>query len=551
VEIDVSFHGPLTYVVRYWASSDFFDGNLKVLLYTRFGHAKSSWPIVGVGREVGPRRNSYAAVVAEWLSICRDNHPVCPRNGDVPLPTRVLDVSRAGVDQIRLRKVSGQGGSYLALSHCWGGKIAMQTTRENLNARKEGIRFGELPETFQDAVTVTRGLGLKYLWIDALCIIQDDQDDWGKESGNMAAIYQNAYVVLGADMSADSHGGFLDVEMAGYHGKGVPIAVVGSEDTTIYARPHESHGNPCPLFNNGPGEPLSSRAWTLQEQLLASRMVHFAKNEMIWECKSALFCECMELDDGSSDENQRISYYDSLASSSADKFKTWYRVVNAIGARNITKPGDVLPALSGLARQFQDSGAGPYLAGLWLDDLPQGLLWIARVKGSRASPYRAPSWSWASIQDEIGKYEFMGGELESEAKLRPVYAKILEAACTPGGKDPLGAVASGYLKVSAPVMEMVHRNSGELVPLDGIIRSCRIYARFDFKFSPDRNETLHCLFVGELTVGASSRPSRGLVLRRRRDVSESTFERVGSFGLDRGAAVEYIQVLKESKVVII
>ncbi|CAG7562051.1 unnamed protein product [Fusarium equiseti] len=143
------------------------------------------------------------------------------------MPSRVLDIDG---DLMRLIEVaSGQQGRYTALSHCWGGGIDIRTTQGNYSAQKMGLRYCDLPLSFQDAISVTKGLGLRYLWIDALCIIQDSQADWEIESGNMAAIYQNAYLVIGADMSPNSFGGFLNVQGGGYNGDGWPIATIDND----------------------------------------------------------------------------------------------------------------------------------------------------------------------------------------------------------------------------------------------------------------------------------------------------------------------------------
>jgi len=543
--VSYNSEGPLTIVRRWFQNGPggrniTITGGFNVLLYTRHRQPKSSWPIIGVGRDVGNRRTSYAPIVADWLGICRDSHPSCPRNTDVQLPSRVLYVGKADSDRIYLRHVSRERGSYVALSHCWGGGIDIRTTRENYERQRDGILFAELPKTFQDAVDVTRSLGLQYLWVDALCIVQDDLADWEVESGNMAAIYHNAYVVIGADMSVDSHGGFLDAEKPCFNPEGKLIGVVENEGALVYARIHKFHGNPCPLY--GGGEPLARRAWTLQEQLLASRMVHFASKEIIWECKTRVFCECMELDDHSSVANEKASYNESLASPSADRFKTWYKIVNGLMGRNITKPGDILPALSGLAKQFQDNGAGVYLAGLWLEDLPMGLLWNIRPYkpiSSRVGLYRAPTWSWASL--DCRNFEYDSEYRADKARLDKVFAEVLLAQCTPSGRDPLGSVAAGILKLSAPVIESTE------IGVDGYSDDAfgqRLHVLYDLSdFKPEPNEKLCYLLVGKLNVKYT--PVRGLVLRRSPDVSGNIFERVGYFKLSEDLEPEQIKNLKE------
>ncbi|RFN48195.1 het-domain-containing protein [Fusarium flagelliforme] len=398
---------------------------------------KPSTSFLGMGRDVGRRQSSHVSLITGWLKECHENHPNCLTSTDVALPTRVLDI---GGDVVRLIDVAlGQRGRYTALSHCWGGGIEIRTTKKNYAAQKEGLRYCDLPLSFRDATTVTRGLGLS---------------DWEIESANMAAIYQNAYLVIGADMAPNSDEGFLDIQGGGYNGDGWAIATVDND--IIYAR-SEHRGN-----NNHQGahpldcEPLSARAWALQEQFLSSRMVHFASKEIIWECKSALRCECMELDREGHAPCPPLSLR-SLTSSSESfpaKFREWYSLVDQVTYRSLTKSGDLLPCLSGMARQFQDSGAGAYLAGLWLEDLPVGLLWSSSPDRSRAVPYRGPSWSWTSIDQVTYPYGASPGFANHDNTFKKAYVKIIEAKCIPAGKDPLGAVSGGWLKVAAPLLKM-------------------------------------------------------------------------------------------------
>lgn len=169
----------------------------------------------------------------------------------------------------------------------------MKTTSHNYTQWQENIPFDELPQTFQDAATITRALEIKYLWIDSFCIIQGDDDDWQKESGKMASTYAGAFLVISADKSRDCHGGFLH-KKAEDRSSPTPLATiptnnVDSSKSAVYIG-ELSHG--C-LFDH---ELLASRAWTLQENLLAPRMLHFTSSELVWECMDALCCECMYLD---------------------------------------------------------------------------------------------------------------------------------------------------------------------------------------------------------------------------------------------------------------
>ncbi|KAI1061340.1 hypothetical protein LB507_011285 [Fusarium sp. FIESC RH6] len=442
--------------------------------------------VIGIGQDVLGRASSYLSVITEWFRECHENHPDCLPSTDVALPTRVLDIGSGCGDLVRLIEVtSGQTGLYTALSHCWGGGIDIRTTTGNYTTQQQGLRYCDLPLSFRDAITVTRGLGLRYLWIDALCIIQDCQTDWEVESGNMAAIYQNAYLVIGADMSSNSDGGFLDVQSGGYHGHGWPIATV--DNNIIYARSENRRNNNFKELHPLDLEPLSKRAWTLQEQVLSSRMVHFASKEMVWECKSAIRCECMQLDRMTRFLEPPISLR-TLTSCSDTVFRKWYRLVDEVVERSLTKSQDLLPCLSGIARHYQNRGAGTYLAGLWSEDLLVGLTWSSDVppdRCSRAVPYRGPSWSWISLDKVKNPYGTPGSFEKSGDRFKKVYTKVIEATCVPAGKDPLGAVSDGRLNVVGPLLKMKE--------------DINIKTHYDSDEFQD--ESLFYLFIGEFHHG--------------------------------------------------
>jgi len=505
--------------------------DLTAYIYRNPGNNQPACSAIGVGREIDDRRDSFTPRITEWLRNCQENHPECTDNHSVPLPSRVLDVGDTSSDWMKLREVSGQEGSYTALSHCWGGGIAMRMVMANLDRYKEGIRYGDLPLTFQHAVTVTRDLGIKYLWIDALCIIQDDQDDWQQESCNMAAIYRDAYFVIGADMSKDSNGGFLDVSETDFHEEKRLIAV-DDESNPIFVREEYRRGGEWdqPLAF----EPLRRRAWTLQEQILATKMVHFTSQEMVWECQYGLICQCMDLDRAGENSLELRGYF---AFPFPRRFKAWYQVVNEVMQRHITKPEDILPCLSGLARLLHGVEAGRYLAGLWSNDLLAGLLWIVNHPGKRPNPYRGPSWSWTSVDQRYSPYpSIYSFRPENEDRtLKVAYAKVLEAECTPSGKDPLGTISSGFLKISGPLIRLTDEVIGE--------------RRYDIEVG---NKTdLYCLIVAELWRAQAEVPTRGLILRGRLDISEDTFERVGCLKLEKGTEAEVMRGIEDSTITII
>jgi hypothetical protein len=581
-----------------------------VLLYTNDREARLPWHVVGMHRELGTRRSTYPSILSEWLRDCANKHPWCamgPGSSEAPLPLRVLDVGEVGADSVRLRISQGlhDRGKFAALSHCWGGVIASKTTRDNYEAHQRGISMLELPKTFQDAVEVTRAVGIRFLWIDALCILQDDKEDWEVESSRMAAIYRDAWVVFSADISTSMTSGFLHSEKIdgiiesqqyrhGRLGPGIEIAKVQSEGTmrSVFAREHVMHRDYATLFEEGElggprsiTQPLHRRGWTLQEQMLATRMIHFTDLELVWECKSHLRCECKELDCRLGDEgvNGRPTWHCGIsgapftrntrahmelaltaASKNNDRaamYSLWRATVEEALRRDLTYESDLLPALAGIADLFQRAGTGTYLAGHWLENMPAELLWgfDTRFFPERTTSYRAPSWSWASVRTLFdGEGEVFWGRIgwspNSQVK---TFCHVLGAGCTPRGVNPLGEISGGCLTLRAPLLEARFDPPesegfwGELVP---IVRPWRLkcvrlkfpilYYRLDnWKGNPSSDlavgdqwmsdgGTVHLLFVrgdAKYTRSNAMDGSEGLILRHRADVSDKTFERVGYF----------------------
>jgi len=145
------------------------------------------------------------------LDDCLENHARCPNRMQRLLPTRVLDLRPTGQNESVKLYVSGndEQGEYAALSYCWGGAQTFTTTKMTLNDRIHGIFLSGVAQTIQDAILATRALGIRYLWVDALCIVQDDFKDKVREIAAMGAIFRNALVTIAATSSSNVHEGFL------------------------------------------------------------------------------------------------------------------------------------------------------------------------------------------------------------------------------------------------------------------------------------------------------------------------------------------------------
>jgi hypothetical protein len=223
-------------------------------------------------------------VANSWLQKCLTSHHKFCKNAESPLPKRVIYIGRTGTSlDLFLLETDNEIGAWVALSHCWGKGTSFTTTTTNLLERKKGIPFADFPATFRDAITISRRLGIEYLWIDSLCIIQDSASDWLEQSGQMKQVYSNATVTLVAEASEDSHSGIFTSANAG---RAKPVHIPFHDSTGKYRGSLYSQKYTPSTFTSdcyAPG-PLSSRAWALQEDVLSQRILRYASDQLFWSC---------------------------------------------------------------------------------------------------------------------------------------------------------------------------------------------------------------------------------------------------------------------------
>ena len=216
------------------------------------------------------------------MADCDKNHRCKPNSGF--WPKRVVDVGSG--DEVRiLEPQSIPREPYIALSHCWGHPTDEEkehycTTRENRKQRLEGFSMNDLPETFQDAIKMVRALGLRYLWIDALCIVQGDGGDWYGESANMKNVFSSAYCTFAVDSAKGWKDGFFERESPPKYSPGFR----GGERVYLCDTEHDFEGH---VINSA----LNQRAWVLQERILSPRILHFTKQHTYFACGKNVRCE--------------------------------------------------------------------------------------------------------------------------------------------------------------------------------------------------------------------------------------------------------------------
>ena len=160
------------------------------------------------------------------IASCENDHKACvkARRGLKSTPHRLLLLNMDTTPSVYLVEVSAEVQNYTCLSHCWGTRPLIRTLKSNVDQfKKDGIPWDSIPKTFQDAISVTGSLGVSYIWIDSLCIVQDDAEEWNIESANMADIYMGACLTIGATGAVDSSGGlFFDTPTKHYSHKLIP-----------------------------------------------------------------------------------------------------------------------------------------------------------------------------------------------------------------------------------------------------------------------------------------------------------------------------------------
>ncbi|KAM5512221.1 Heterokaryon incompatibility [Fusarium oxysporum f. sp. vasinfectum] len=412
--------------------------------------------------------------IKNWLSSSPTISRLTPR-----LPTRLLHCQSSakpgGDPTVKLVKTVGFDVStrYIALSHRWGAVQPLMLLESLRDTFFKNIPFDTIPPTFQDAIRLANALEVEYIWIDSLCIIQDSKDDWQTEATHMASVYSLAYVTISATAAQDSAAGLREQHSMLKH----PCEIIPSWTG------FENQIPPVPvrIVNRSAfcdavlAQPLFRRGWVFQEWILSPRTIHVARDQLWWTSAS-------DMTSGGFAANETCEGFDfdvhreyihtmapgtiySMESQSEESLQlVWHTLLQEYMSRSLTFESDRLVAFAGIASFYQSHAkikANSYLAGIWRHVLLQDLLWTIS-EGRKVSPpqnYRAPSWSWASVEPAPDtKKKFLIGSKEINIKLSETEqpwvctVTVIEASVETMGSE-FGSVSGGYIVLQGPLIK--------------------------------------------------------------------------------------------------
>lgn len=390
-----------------------------------------------------------------WVAQCLQHHKECPKYTLDFMPRMVLKVARTASDYRVILHYPSATEPYTALSYCWGGDQPQKTTKDRIRSGNFVLDWALLPESIKDAVKVTIGLGYSCLWVDSLCIVQDDDSDKAKQIALMPQIYSKAVATISASKAERAVDGFLqDINLESTAGLVVRLPIRGPDSQTL--------GTVFLVETRNPGgaEPIEHRGWTLQERYLSPRVLDYARNQLSWSCTTSReqqgYCDGWRAGtrDDYSGRSLSINFYRThttriTPNGCHEALSDWHGIVQTYTRRRLTLPTDRILAVSGIAERFSSALQGRYFAGHWDEALPYDLLWSIEpgtLRHTRPAEYQAPSWSWAAVSGSV-TFRYAAAAHPSEYPApKPVVFDLAVHTELEEVEAPFGAVKSGYVR---------------------------------------------------------------------------------------------------------
>jgi hypothetical protein len=491
-----------------------------------------------------PGSHESFSTIHKWIRQCK-NHSCCEDSRNWQRPTRLIDVGDNNSKNVRIHTTDPQSPvKYAALSYCWGGDQESKTVRARLEERCKGFPLAELAKTIQDAIVAARKLKLPFLWVDAICIVQDDPADKERELAIMDQIYSGALLTIVAARAKMADAGFLqDRDLRQCYGTVCRVryreTAEGEELLGFLA------GNPLHVTYD---DPIDSRGWTFQERFRSFRTLRLGTRQTVWECPYGI-----KVDGG--DDHVEISSWSTTAFSESkftgapidrpypyplsssihrlqleEALATWQNMIEEYSKRTLGESTDRLPAFAALAKAFGIYlGLGPeqYLAGLWAFDIHMQLQWRRpryALKNWRCNKRNGPTWSWASLE---GTVSF---DHPRDSKSRNTL-EVDYKECQIEWKSPefkYGEVLFGKLKVKGLLRRLSLTNGKFMGWHHGEQRDVLLPLKAYWDCNEERDHEFWCLEISTFTTESDS-ISVGLLLATTVD---NVYKRVGFFRFD-------------------
>ncbi|CVK98890.1 related to protein TOL [Fusarium mangiferae] len=413
-----------------------------------------------------PCREKAIDKIKGWIDTCEAEHDHCAQQHSTGLPKRVLKIANDNISLYISQKkdVPTEDQRYVALSYRWGNDLPLKLTQNTLGDFIKGYPISKLPDTLQDAVRISRNLGFKFIWIDALCIVQDDENDWVEQSALMADIYQHSSLNLCAADSAGCGSGM--VEMAAPHLMEITTAVTQSADTGSRETVVLVGGPISTAIIDWDRCGLLSRGWVFQEGLCSPRGLYVSRRHgLFWDCGAMIdmidrreSISTGDFDHAFNPRTERRSFLSLTKNANRHSMAvrdfsfTWYDWMELYTSRYLTRKTDRLPAVAGMASYVASLSGMKYKAGLWEEDILRGLMWRrGSSRHAKRVPGGAPTWSWASITGPVYYDEFFTMRVNHRGKIdhcAELDLDIMDTTIEEEQPGTFGNVRRGEIKAS-------------------------------------------------------------------------------------------------------
>lgn len=499
----------------------------------------------------------HIGLINRWRQTCKTEHQSCHTAAhSQSFPSRVLELLDSGEREngcgVRLVETHGtMREEYACLSYCWGNSETQtqtgETTRANLSKKLRAITIESLPRTIIDAIYLCFQLGFRFLWVDRLCIIQDDARDWEKEASRMCDIYSRSALTITVPSCTHSSQSFLEKrqnahQFAEKYGFAVIKCIDAKPESTSNlwffggAKERASWFLQFTwdefIFEFSPkGNRWITRGWTFQEWMLSPRVLHI-DTMTLWDCFEGYANEL----------NHRYTVRPYLLRNTGEYGKSlpWALIVEEYTRRQITYEKDRLPALAGLASRYRQATGHTYLAGLWVEEMPRSLLWQT-LRGHDATPNAnetsMPSWSWASLTS-AAMYEYEISDIRYKTASFDSYASI---CAWPDSPSLVSGHEKAWIDIKGHVSVVIDQKMQKVDDHPEGLLYCDVMAGNDYwesiiDYGPEYPEeeiiqsNIHLIVLGSFSYGSELTRRRygALVLQKcGRDDDPPCFKRLG------------------------